>query len=373
MSDERLLTTFLELVRIDSPTFSEAKVAAYCAACLRDLGFAVTFDDSVAVTGSDTGNLFAVLPANAPGRRVALSAHMDTVEPGVGVVPVVGEDRVVRSAGETVLGADDKAGIAAILEAASRIVESGMRHAGIQVILSVAEERGLVGARAMDLSRIEADLALVLDAAGEIGGLVVGAPTHWTFEASFHGTASHAGVSPERGVSALAMAADAISGMSLGRVDDVSTANIGTVSGGVDTNVVAPEAVVTGECRSLDPVRVEELRATMEAAMRDAALRHGGTVDVVWRLQYRGYSVAEDDDVYVLVANACRDVGVEPVPYTTGGGADSNILAEAGVPVLALACAMRDVHSPAEHVRLDDLELLTALVEAAVGRAVEEV
>ena len=373
MSDERLLRTFLELVAIDSPTFHEAAVAAYCDDRLSAMGLEVTFDDSAAVTGSDTGNLFASLPGAAAGRRVALSAHMDTVEPGCGVVPVVGEDRVVRSSGDTVLGADDKAGIAAILEAVNRLVESGAPHAGVQVLFSVAEERGLIGARAMDLSRVRADVVLVLDAAGEIGGLVVRAPTHWTFEAAFRGAASHAGVSPETGVSALAMAAEAIAAMELGRVDALSTANIGTVHGGVDTNVVAPEALVTGECRSLDPLRVEELKSAMETVMRDAAARHGGSVDVLWRLQYRGYSVAQDDEVYRLVAAACGDVGVEPVPYTTGGGADSNILAEAGVPVLALACAMRDVHSPSEHVRIDDLETLTALVEAVLARAVEEV
>jgi tripeptide aminopeptidase len=213
---------------------------------------------------------------------------------------------------------------------------------------------------------------LVLDAAGEIGGLVVSAPTQWNFEALFHGTASHAGVSPEKGVSALAMAAEAICAMRLGRVDALSTANIGVVSGGVDTNVVAPEARVTGECRSQDPERVEELKSAMEDAMRSAAANHGGTVDVTWSLQYRGYSVSQDDEIYTLVASACGDVGVEAVPYTTGGGADSNVLAQAGVPVLALACAMRDVHSSSEHLRIDDLETLTALVEAVIGRATEE-
>ena len=372
MSDERLLRTFLELVRIDSPSFSESAVAEYCSAHLRELGFEVTEDDSAAVTGSECGNLFAILPGRVPGRRLAFSGHMDTVEPCRGIVPVVGEDRVVRSSGDTVLGGDDKAGVAAILEAMRRIVESGRPHAGLQVILSTDEERGLVGAKAMDPAMVDADLVYVLDAAGDLGELIASAPTQYQFDARFVGTAAHAGVAPENGVSALHMAAEAVTAMELGRLDAGTTANIGTIHGGVDTNIVAAEATMTGECRSLDPVRVEQIKDAMDEAMRAAAERQGGSVEVAWRLAYRGYAVTEDDEVYRVASRACADVGLEPRSRTTGGGSDANILAEAGVPVLALACAMRDVHSPAEYYRVDDLEMLAALVEAIVGRAAGE-
>ena len=372
MTQERAVATFFDLVRIDSPTFHEARVAEYCADALTCLGFDVAVDGTEKVTGSDTGNLIARLPGTAPGTRIALSAHMDTVEPARGIEPVLGSDGVIRPAGPTILGADDKCGIAAILEALRRIVGRQQPHAAIQVILTVAEEVGLVGAKALDPSLINADLVLVLDADGDVGGIVVAAPTHFTFRAEFHGVAAHAGVSPEKGVSALAMAADAVSAMTLGRFDERSTANIGTITGGVATNVVAPDAVVTGECRSLDAERVEEIRGAMDAAMRQAAAKHGGSVDIAWVREYAGYSVEPDSPGYRLVEASCTDVGLAVRPYATGGGADSNILAEAGVPVVALASGMRAVHSLDEHLRVADLELLVALLEAIIGRAVAE-
>ena len=372
MSDERLLATFLDLVRIDSPSFHESAMAERCSDELRELGFEVTIDDSARITGSDTGNIVATLPGTVPGCSVAFSGHLDTVDPGIGIEPVVGEDRVVRSAGETVLGADDKAGVAAVLEAMRRTVETRRPHAGIQVVLSTAEERGLLGAKALDCGLITADLVYVLDAAGDIGDLVTGAPTQYQFEATFHGTAAHAGVAPETGNSALVMAAEAVAAMELGRLDAQTTSNIGEIHGGHDTNIVAPEATVTGECRSLDVHRVEEVKDAMDAAMRRAAERRGGSVDIDWRLAYRGYEVKPHEEVYRLAAAACEDIGVDPVGYTTGGGADSNIFAQAGLPTLALACAMRDVHSNGEYLRIEDLEMLAALVEAIVGRAVRE-
>lgn len=370
MSDERLLATFLDLVRIDSPTFYEAAVARWCADALSAAGAEVRIDDTSTVTGSDTGNLIATISGTCPGLHIALSAHMDTVEPGRGIEPVVGEDRIVRSAADTVLGADDKVGIAVIIEAVRRLGERGLPHPEITVVLSVAEEVGLVGAKALDPAELAGvDLMLVLDAAGDLGGLITAAPTHYTFEATFTGTAAHAGVQPECGSSAVLMASRAVCAMELGRLDEATTANIGVIEGGIATNVVAPRARMTGECRSLDRERVEALRIEMEAAMVLGAEQTGGAVDVVWTREYGGYRVGETDAVYRLVADACDDVGLTADALSTGGGADSNIFAEHGVPVLAVACAMRDVHCPGEHVAVDDLELLTALLEAVLGRA----
>jgi tripeptide aminopeptidase len=300
----------------------------------------VTFDDTRALTGSDTGNLIAWLPGTAPGTSIGMSAHMDTVGDLVQVEPVVGEDRVVRPAGDTILGADDKAGLASIIEAVRRIAERGDPHAGIQVLFSV-------------------------------GGIVAAAPTHYTFRAEFQGKAAHGGVEPENGVSALVMAARSVAAMDLGRLDEATTANIGTITGGVATNIVAADAVMTGECRSLDVERVDEVRAAMEKAMLDAAAATGGTVDVAWRTEYHGYRVMEDSPAYRLVTGAMGDIGVEPRPFRTGGGADANVFAAAGVGAVALSGGMYDVHCPGEHIAVSDLELMTALLEAVVARAVD--
>ena len=194
-------------------------MAARCADELRGLGFSVRFDDSAAQTGADTGNLVAHLPGTAPG-HVVLSAHMDTVQPCAGIEPVV-EDGVVRSAGDTILSADDKAGIAAILEGVRSVVEGGAPRPDVTVLLTTCEEQHLLGSGALAPDALPAGApCYVLDADGAPGTVITGAPCHWTLEAAFVGRASHAGVVPEAGVSAIQMAAASIEAMPLGRLDE---------------------------------------------------------------------------------------------------------------------------------------------------------
>ncbi len=370
MSDARLLSTFLDLVRIDSPSCAEAGVAAYAGEVLRASGCEVEIDGAGGVVGSNTGNLLAKLKANASGRSVLLSAHMDCVQPCEGVEPMV-DGGVIMAAGATVLGADDKAGVAAILEAIRRVVERGRPHAEIRVILTVAEELGLRGAKAIDPAVLSGDVCLVLDADGPVGGMVSESPTHYTFTATFEGTAAHAGVCPESGKSAVSMAAGAIESMRLGRLDDETTANIGTIHGGTATNVVPAMVVMTGECRSRNTQRVEEVLADMENAMRHSAEHHGGSVKVDWTREYRGLRLKPHDDIVRLVEAACEDIGVAARPFATGGGSDGNIFGETGIPTLVLSCGMNGVHGIGESVAVAELERLTALVEAVLARAVD--
>lgn len=364
----RTLDTFLDLVRISSPTGRERGVAEYCAQALAAAGCQVCFDDTQAQTGSDTGNVIATLRGTRPGMRIALSAHMDCVDPCEGVVPIV-QDGIVRSQGETVLGGDDKVGLAAIIEAVTRLAEAGEPHADIRVLLTVGEEQGLNGAKALAPEDAAADVCLVLDADGSIGGIVTSAPTHYTFEAAFEGKAAHAGVEPQRGISAIAMAADAITHMDLGRLDECTTANIGTIQGGSATNVVAPTCVVTGECRSRDRERVEHVRAAMTAAMQQAATSFGGSVDVAWTLAYQGFDVPPQSPAIALVERACADIGVAPVRFATGGGSDGNVIAALGTPTLVLATGMTKVHSTEEELAVADLERLADLLVAVAYRA----
>ncbi len=364
----RVLDTFLDLVRITSPTRREAAVAAYVAAALEEAGCDVRFDDSREGTGSDTGNLLATLPGTAPGPVIALSAHMDCVQPCEGVEPVI-TDGVVRSAGETVLGGDDKAGIAAIIETVRRLHEGETAHPELRIILTVGEEEGLLGAKALTADDAAADLCLVLDGDGPVGGIVIGAPTHYTFEAVFTGRAAHAGLEPEQGVSAIRMASAAIDRMHLGRIDGQTTANIGTIAGGTATNVVAPQCTVTGECRSLDPARAEEVRAGLDVALHEGARVHGGMVDVTWELAYGGFSVDESAPAVGLLERACREAGIEPRCFRTGGGSDANVIAGLGVETLVLSCGMTKVHSVEEELAVAELdrmvELLLALARTA--------
>jgi tripeptide aminopeptidase len=366
MSGSRVVETFFDLVRIDSPTGSEKACAEYCATRLESLGFSVRFDESAEQTGSDTGNLIAELPGTASG-VLALSAHMDCVDPCLGVEPRV-VDGLVVSTGETVLGADDKAGLAAALEAFERLVEGGGERPTLKAIFTVKEEVGLVGAKHLATEEVGCDLCLVLDAEGLPGAIVTGAPFHYTFKAAFHGKASHAGVAPEEGTSAVAMAAHAIEMMRLGRLDEHTTANIGSIKGGHATNVIPPRCDVTGECRSLQRPVVEALRAEMDQALRSAAEDAGGSVDVTWNLEYEGFDLADDDALVALVTSACRDVGLAPSTYQTGGGSDANVLAGKGVPVLAIACGMQGVHSTSEQLALADLYAVTDICVAVAQR-----
>ncbi len=365
----RVVDTFLDLARISSPTGREAGVAGYVSRELEALGWSLRFDETQHLTGSDTGNLIATLPGTAPGLRVAFAAHMDCVDPCEGVEPVL-VDGVIRTAGDTVLGGDDKVGVAAMIDAARRLAESGEPHAEVRLIFTVSEEQGLVGAKALAPEDASTDVCLVLDADGAVGGIVTAAPTHYTFEATFTGRAAHAGVEPEKGISAIVMASAAIAGMELGRLDDHTTTNIGTIAGGSATNVVAPSCTVTGECRSLDRDRVEMVREAMDAAMHDAAARYDGTVEVAWTLAYEGFSVPDDASAAALVAAACADIGIESRTFTTGGGSDANVFAALGIPTLVLASGMSKVHSTDEELEVVQLQRLADLVLSVIRRAV---
>lgn len=358
----RLLDTFLDLVRIDSPSREEAACAAYCERELRAAGCEVRYDDASVTTGSDTGNLIADLPGTAPGLLV-LSAHLDTVEPGRGVDPVVHEGTIV-AAGETILGADDKSGLAAAIECVRRLSAGAEPYPAIRCVFTVQEEVGLRGAKALAAEDVRADLCLVLDADGEVGGIVIGAPTHYTFTARFIGRAAHAGVSPEKGLSAIVMASTAITRLPVGRLDDRTTANVGTVAGGTATNVIAAEVLVTGECRSLDRDRVESLKADMDATMRAAAEECGGTVEIDWQLEYEGFELPENGDLVATVVRSCDALGLTSRTFRTGGGSDANVIAALGVPTLALSCGMKGVHSTSEQIEVEDLNRLAALCTA---------
>ena len=366
MSDERLLSAFLDLVRFASPPGFEKITAEYCERALAEAGCRVWYDAAAEETGSDVGNLIAELPGTVPG-VLALSAHMDVVEPCHGIEPVV-TDGIVHSAGPTILGADDRSGLAAAIETVRRLAEGSAPHPTVRLVFTVQEEVGLHGAKHLRAEDVACDLCLVLDAEGTPGGIVVGAPTHYTFAAEFHGHAAHAGVCPEQGISAIRMAADAIASMELGRLDARTTANVGTIKGGRATNVITARCDITGECRSLDRERVERVKVSMDDVLHLSAEKFGGTVDVLWNLEYEGFEFAEDGAEVALVSQAIRDAGCVPSTYRTGGGSDANVLAGLGVPTLALACGMRGVHGTEEQIAVADLEAITRICVAVALR-----
>lgn len=328
MKPDRLLDLFCELARIESPSRREAVMAKRCKAELEDLGFTVRFDDSAERTGSDTGNLIAFRAGIVPG-AVALCGHMDTVRPCKGIEPVV-EGGVIRSAGDTILSADDKAGVAAIFEGVRSLIEAGEALPDVHVVLTTCEEMHLLGAGALDASFLpEGTPCYVLDADGDPGTIINQAPCHCTFTATFRGKSAHAGVEPERGVSALAMAAQAVCHMPLGRISAHTTSNVGVIECDGATNVVPGTCWLSGECRSTSLERARAERSAMDEAMRAAAAQAGGSVDIEWRTDYLPISYASDHPLVEGVMRAARTAGLRPRLAASGGGADANISAGA--------------------------------------------
>jgi tripeptide aminopeptidase len=364
-----VLELFCELAAIPSPPGRERPVADRVGSYLTDLGLAVDEDDAGARIDSDAGNLYCRLEPTAQGTPLFLCAHLDTVEPSGPIEPVV-EEGMLRNAAGTILGADNKAAVAAMLEGARRIVSERRPHAGIELVFTPKEEVGLRGAGAFDTTRLEAGLGYVYDQAGPIGEIVLGAPHAATLDLRFHGRAAHSGIAPEEGRSAIAAAARAIADLRLGRIDEETTANVGLISGGSARNVVPEWCSVTAEARSHD----ERKLADLVQEILDSAAFAAGVAECELESEvstgYRGYRFRPGDDVVRLASVALERTGREPRFVLSGGGADANVFNERGLRCVNLANGMADIHTPDEHIAVDDLsgmvDVTLALVEAAL-------
>jgi tripeptide aminopeptidase len=364
-----LLDLFLELCAIPSPPGEERAVADVVGKYLTDLGLVWDEDDAGARVGSTAGNLFCRLPgAVEEGTPLFLCAHLDTVPPTGPLEPVV-EEGVVRNAGGTILGADNKSAVAAMLEAARTIVAENRPHAGVELVFTPKEEVGLLGASAFDHERLEARVGYVFDQAAPIGEIILGAPSAKRIEARFHGRASHAGMYPEEGRSAILAAARAIADLRLGRLDDETSANVGTIEGGTARNIVPEWCSFGAEARSRDDGKLAQVTQEMLDTIAYAASVSDCTVETEVHDMYRGYRFRPDDVPVRLAADALRRTGYEPTTAWSGGAADANAFNRRGLECVNLANGMAEIHTPDEHIRVDDLEgmveVTLALVEAA--------
>lgn len=366
INKDRLYATFMELCAIDSEPTRERLMADNLRERLAGLGFTVTEDDAGEKIGGTAGNLIARLEGNGPGEPLLFSCHMDRVAPGVGVKPRIEGDYLV-SDGTTVLGADDAAGLAAILEALTTLKEQLISHPPLEIVLTVAEELALVGSRHFDTDQITARSGFVLDAAGRVGEIVIQAPEQQKFRAVFHGRSAHAGFEPEKGISAIQMAGVAISRMQLLRIDPETTANIGSISSVGPTNIVPESCELMGEIRSLQPAKVRARMNALTGAMESAAAEYGGTVEIREVPCYPSYKLTEDAEPARRAARAARRIGV-PVRFKpSGGGSDANIFNSRGVPTVVLCCGYEQVHTTGERLPLEQLEQLTKFVLAIIG------
>jgi tripeptide aminopeptidase len=358
----RVLDLFLELAAVPSPSGSESEVARRIRAYLNGLGVAADEDES--------GNLVGRLAGTNGdgGTPIFLCAHMDTVPPLGPIEPVV-EDGVVRNAAGTILGADNKASVAVMLEAARRLVEERRPHAGIELLFTVREETGLEGAKAFDPARLEARVGFVYDYSGRVGDVVTAAPSGRAIDVLFKGRPAHAGINPEDGRSAVYAAARAISDLRLGRIDEETTANVGAIAGGSGRNVVPERCEVRAEARSRDEAKLADLVQEMLDAFSFAAAVAECEVETRVEEKYRGYRLAADDRAYTLACAALERAGFEPRPVEVGGGADANVFNERGLSCVNLANGMTDVHTPDEHIAVADLEAMLAVTAELVELA----
>ncbi len=365
---ERLVADFIRLCEIPSPSGRERAIADAVAADLRELGLEVEEDASGGETGSDAGNLLARIPGPEPdARAIVLCAHLDTV-PLAAPVEVAREDGVLRNRNEAILGADNKAAVATILGAARRLVREGS-PLEVELLFTTTEELALRGAKAFDASRLRAELGYVFDHASPIGEIVIASPTYYRLLASFHGRAAHAGIRPEAGANAIAAAARAVASMSIGRIDEDTTANVGKIEGGSAANVVAERCSVELEARSVDDAKAGEAISEMVDACTEAASDGGCDVDTSVERHFRGYRLTRTSAQVQIAAAALESCGVEPVYIATGGGSDANALINQGLPVVNLANGTGANHQPDEWVTEDALEQMLDITLAIVREA----
>lgn len=364
---QRLLDEFIELVRIDSLTFKEREMADVLKGKLNNMGISVEEDNTGPKINGNCGNLICKIEGDQNIPAVLLMAHMDTVIPGIGKNPII-EGDIIKTDGSTILGGDDVAGIVSILEAVRVIKENNISHGDIYIAFTVAEEGGLWGAKNLDVSKINAKYAFIMDDGGDIGHVAVSAPSQNKIDIVVTGKAAHAGMEPEKGISAIQIAAEAITGMKLGRIDHETTANIGIISGGKATNIICDEIVITAEARSRNMEKLEAQTRHMEDCFKKAAEKFGGRILFKSELIYPSFSISEDEDIIKVLKAASEKAGVELKLEATGGGSDTNIINSKGIKAVDISVGMDKVHSIEEQISIEDMvkatEFLVSIIQS---------
>jgi tripeptide aminopeptidase len=372
----RLCAEFQQQAAIDSPSYKEAAMAAYLRKRLEKLGAAVEFDAAGEAVGSDSGNLIARIPGSKAGPAFLLSVHMDTVTPATGVQPQLHEG-VFTSAGKTILGADDKAGICEIIEAIEVLKEQQIAHVPLEVVITICEEKGLLGAKQLDMAQLQSKRGVALDTAG-VDLIINRAPAANRFKIDVVGLEAHAGICPEQGISAIAIAGAAIARLPLGRIDAETTANIGTIHGGEATNVVPNRVTLSGEVRSLDAEKLRQQTKLIVSVFeqevdRAKILERGGRNQASMVLElnedFPAFQVAETAKMVKLVQSAGTALGRPQQLKAAGGGSDANIFNARGIETLVLATGMDKIHTVDEQISVDDMVKVSELLVEILRQA----
>lgn len=367
ISEEDVKKTFAGLVAIDSPSLDEREMADHIREMFGELGIELTEDDSARITGSTAGNLHGYLPGNGK-EPILLAAHMDTVMPAFGKKAIFHPDGSITSDGTTVLGADDLSGVTAIYEAV-RYLKQHAEHRDVELLFTTGEELYCKGAKAFDYKKIKAKSALVLDLSGKIGNASYAAPTILSFEVSVHGKAAHAGFSPEDGIHAIKAVCEAIAELPQGHIDEVTTANIGVISGGAGINIIPEKCVVKGEIRSLCHEKAIAVAKKYRGLFLEHAARYGAQVEWTQQVDIKAYETAPSSRIIEEYKRACSQLKISPHLCKTFGGSDNNVFAQNGIEGIVIATSMNNVHGCREYANVSEIaqvaEILIRICEAS--------
>ncbi len=362
---EQLVSDFVRLCEIESPSRRERAMADAVTADLRALGLEVQEDRSMGETGSDAGNLLARIPGPPDGRTILLCAHLDTVPLDAPVEVERTDEGVLQNRNEAILGADNKAAVAVILAVARHLTALDRTPpVGVEILFTMCEELALAGAKAFEVGALQSEFGFVFDHASPIGELIVAAPTYYSIEARFHGKAAHAGLAPEDGHNAIEAAAAAVASLRFGRLDDITTSNVGRIIGGTASNVVAERCRVECEARSIDHDRAAATARDIVDAMTQAAADRACDVEIDVEELFRGFKIAKSSTAVGVASRALEDAEIEPRPISTGGGSDANSFIARGFECLNVANGTVAAHQPDERVSVDALE---TMLDVALG------
>jgi len=363
INQERLVSTFVDLAKIASPSWEEKGIIDYIKQKAQTLGV-----ECITYPCNNSYNVVIRIPGDKSYVPILFSCHMDTVTPCENIQPIIKDNKIV-SDGRTILGADDKSAIAAFLEAIEILKEQNIPHGHIEFLFSCAEEVGLFGAKGFDLSQVKAQYAFVFDSDGAVGKIIVAAPYHISMKVTIKGKAAHAGMEPEKGISAIRVLSEIITAIPHGRLDSETTANVGIIKGGRATNIVAEEAECTLETRSREKAKVLSVKKEIDRIAKKIAQKHKAKVKIESTMDYEGYTIKENDPIVLIAFKALKNIGIKPALAVSGGGSDTNIFNAHGIKAVNLSSGMRQVHTTKEYILIQDLVNVASLVLSIIQNA----
>jgi len=360
----RLLKIFLEILRVKSPSKNEKEISELAGQKLKDLGLSINIDNCGAKFGSNSGNLIGFYRTKNPsgGKPIFLSAHLDTVSLNGDVIPVIKDGRIFNKNKECILGGDDKVAVAAIIEALTVIKENNLSTGDIYIVFTISEEIGLLGSKCLDMNLVKADYGFTLDGDGDIGAIIGRGPYQNSINADFRGKTAHAGVEPEKGINAIKASSIAVCSMKLGRIDRESTSNIGKIGGGTARNIVAGDAKLEMEARSLNLSKLEKITESMVNCLKKGASKTGAGLNYEVVREYDGFKVNKEEVPVIVAEHSIKKLGIKPKIVSSGGGSDVNIFNSKGKKSVNLSSGMEKIHTSDEFVKVEQLVKLANLI-----------